>query len=175
MSGKRTLCETTPDAILSNGLQAPSRWLPSAGWRGPLFIVLPALTLALRPIAYFTRLTRASMLEVLSSPYIQAAQARGLRFGQTVVRHGLRNAMIPVVTLFSVWLAGLLGGAMVVEVIFAIPGTGRMIYQAVVNGDIPVVQAGLMAIVGLAVLLNTLTDILYAVLNPSIRVGAPAR
>lgn len=145
-------------------------WLPSAGWQGPSYIVLPAMTLALRPIAYFTRMTRAAMLDVLSAPYITAARARGLTTFQTILRHGIRNAMIPVVTLFSLWFAALLGGSVVVEVIFAIPGMGRLMFEGVVNSDIPVIQAGLMAIVGLAIVINTATDILYTFLNPSIRI-----
>lgn len=144
-------------------------WLPSAGWKGPAYIILPAFTLALRPIAYFTRMTRAAMLDVLSAPYITAARARGLTLYQTILRHGLRNSMIPVVTLFALWFAALLGGSVVVEVIFAIPGMGRLMYDGVVNADIPVIQAGLMAIVGLAIVINTATDILYTFLNPSIR------
>lgn len=144
-------------------------WLPSAGWRGPSHVVLPALTLALLPIAYFTQMTRAAMLDVLSAPYITAARARGLTMFQATLRHGLRNSMIPVVTLFSLWFAALLGGSVVVEVIFAIPGMGRLMYNGVVNADIPLIQAGLMAIVSLVVLINTAADILYIFLNPSIR------
>lgn len=144
-------------------------WLPSAGWDGPSSLVLPAMTLALRPLAYFTRVTRAAMIDVLQAPYITAARSRGLSMAQTVVRHGLRNGAIPVVTLFAIWLAGLLGGSVIVEVIFAIPGMGRLIYEAVINRDMPILQAGFVAIVALAVAINTLADILYAALNPAAR------
>lgn len=144
-------------------------WLPSAGWKGPTYMILPAMTLALRPIAYFTQMTRAAMIDVLSAPYITSARARGLTMFQTILRHGLRNSMIPVVTLFALWFAALLGGSVVVEVIFAIPGMGRLMYDGVINADVPVIQAGLMAIVGLAIVINTATDILYTFLNPSIR------
>jgi len=143
--------------------------LPSAGWRGPESMVLPCLTLALRPMSYFTQVTRASMIEVLEAPHITAARARGLAFGATMVRHGVRNALLPVITLFSVWLAGLLGGSVVVEVIFSIPGMGRLLYESVVNNDIPAIQAAILSLVGLTVLITTLTDLLYTAINPRVR------
>ncbi|MEW6406066.1 MAG: ABC transporter permease, partial [Chloroflexota bacterium] len=130
-------------------------WLPSAGWRGPLYIVMPALTLALRPISYFTRLTRETMIEVMQKDYIRAARAKGLSEGQIIWRHALRNSLIPVVTLITLWLAGLLGGSVIVEVIFAVPGIGRVMYDAVLASDLPVIQAGVVLITGLAVVINT--------------------
>jgi peptide/nickel transport system permease protein len=144
-------------------------WLPSAGWRGPLYIIMPALTLALRPIAYFTRMTRETMIEVMQKDYIRAVRARGLNELQIIWRHGLRNSLIPVVTMITLWLAGLLGGSVIVEVIFAVPGIGRVMYNAVVANDLPVVQAGVVLITGLAVIINTLTDLGYIMLNPAIR------
>jgi peptide/nickel transport system permease protein len=145
-------------------------WLPSGGWDGPAYIVLPAIALALRPFGYFTQVARAAMTDVLSAPYITAARSRGLSFPQTLVRHGLRNSMLPVMTLFSFWFAGLLGGSVVIEVIFNIPGMGRLIYESVLNNDVPVIQGGMMWILTLAVVINTATDLLYGVLNPAIRV-----
>ncbi|MGR4067413.1 ABC transporter permease [Halomonas sp. LR3S48] len=145
-------------------------WLPSAGWRGPESVILPALALSLRPMGYFTQVMRASMIDVLNSPHIVAAHSRGLSVRRTLIAHGLRNALLPVITLFSVWMAGLLGGAVVIEVIFAVPGMGRLVYSAIVNGDIPVLQAGLVAIVTLAVVINTVTDLAYTVLNPVVRI-----
>ena len=94
---------------------------------------MAAPVLALRPLSYFTQVTRASMAAVLESPHMVAARARGLSFGATMLRHGLRNGLLPVITLFSVWLGGLLGGSLVVEVIFGVPGMGRLLYEAVVN------------------------------------------
>lgn len=143
--------------------------LPSAGWTGPASMVLPALTLSLRPMSYFTQVTRASMVDVLESPHLTAARSRGLSFAQAMLRHGLRNGLLPVVTLFSIWLAGLLGGSVVIEVIFAVPGMGRLLYQAVTDGDVPVIQAGIVCIVALTVLITTLTDLLYALINPTVR------
>ena len=144
-------------------------WLPSAGWRGPLYLVLPCLTLATSPIAFFAQVVRASMLEVLSMDYIRTARAKGLRETLLVRRHALRNALIPVVTLSSMWLAGLIGGALIVEVIFSVPGIGRVLFDAINASDIPLIQGSLMMIVAISVLLNTATDIAYVFLNPAIR------
>lgn len=143
--------------------------LPSAGWQGWSSVVLPALTLALRPMAYFTQITRAAMLDVLQAPYITAARARGLTRNQSVLRHGLRNGSLPVVTFFALWFAGLLGGSVVVEVIFAVPGMGRLLYNAVTDNDVPVLQGAFVAMVGLAVVINTAADILYVIINPAMR------
>ncbi len=149
-------------------------WLPSSGWSGLAYLVLPAVALALRPLGYFTQVTRAAMTDVLAAPYITAARSRGLSFTRTLVRHGIRNSMLPVMTLFSFWFAGLLGGSVVIEVIFNIPGMGRLLYTAVVNNDVPVIQGAILWILALAVLINTVTDLLYSVLNPAIRVTSHA-
>jgi peptide/nickel transport system permease protein len=145
--------------------------LPAAGWSRPESIILPAAVLSLRPLAYLLGVTRASMINVLASPYITAARARGLSQMATLRRHAMKNSMVPVMTLFSIWLAGTLGGSVVVEVIFAIPGLGRLMYEAVTNADVPVIQGGVVATVTLAIVINTLTDIGYALLNPAVVVG----
>ena len=149
-------------------------WLPSAGWQEPSHIIMPACVLALRPLAFFTQVARASMLDVLNAPYMTAARSRGLSVVQTIMAHGLRNATPPVMTLFAIWLAGLIGGAVVIEVIFAIPGMGRLVYSAVVNHDMPLLQAGIVCIVALAVAINTVADLLYLALNPALRVARHA-
>jgi len=149
-------------------------WLPSGGWDGLTYLVLPALALSLRPLGYFTQVTRAAMSDVLAAPYITAARSRGLSFRKTLAKHGIRNSMLPVMTLFSFWFAGLLGGSVVIEVIFNIPGMGRLLYTAVINNDVPVIQGGMLWILTLAVLINTVTDLLYGVLNPAIRVTSHA-
>jgi peptide/nickel transport system permease protein len=145
--------------------------LPVAGWNSPASVVLPASVLALRPLAYLLTVTRASMTTVLAAPYMTASRARGLSRLATVRRHGIRNAMVPVMTLFSIWLAGTIGGSVIVEVVFSIPGIGRLMWDSVVNADVPVIQGGVIAIVTMAVLINMLTDIGYAVLNPAVLVG----
>ena len=149
-------------------------WLPSGGWNGIAYLLMPATALALRPLGYFTQVTRAAMSEVLAAPYITAARSRGLSFPRTLLRHGMRNSMLPVMTLFSFWFAGLMGGSVVIEVIFNIPGMGRLLYTSVVNNDVPVIQGAMLWILTLAVVINTVTDLLYSVLNPAIRVTSHA-
>ena len=143
--------------------------LQSAGWTSWESVILPAMALSLRPTAYFTQVTRASMMDVLEAPYITAARARGLSLNRAVMRHGIRNGSLPVVTFFALWFAGLLGGAVVIEVIFAIPGMGRLLYEAVVNNDVPVLQGAFVCIVGLSIVINTLADIAYLIVNPVMR------
>ena len=150
-------------------------WLPSAGWSELETLILPAAVLCLRPLAYFSQVMRASMIDVLHANYILAARSRGLGLAGALVRHGLRNGIQPVLTVFALWLAGLLGGSVVVEVIFAIPGMGRLIYSAVINNDMPMLQGSIICIVGLAIVINTAADVLYGVLNPTVTVSGDAR
>lgn len=141
---------------------------PSAGWNTASSVVLPAVTLALRPISFFTSAVRAGMIDALDAEHIQAARARGLSRVQTVWRHVIPNGLVPLSTLFAVWFAGLLGGSVIVEVIFAIPGMGRLLYDAVVNGDIPLAQGGVVVVVALAVAITTLADFVHRILSPKV-------
>ncbi|MEM7342806.1 MAG: ABC transporter permease [Chloroflexota bacterium] len=143
--------------------------LPSAGWRGTSYIFLPVLTLLLRPLAYFLQVTRSSVLDVLRAEYVRTARAKGLPPRTVITVHVLRNSLIPVVTLAGLWLGSSIGGAVIVEVIFAIPGLGRIMYDAAIAGDLPLMQAGLILFISIVVIVNTLTDLAYAVLNPTIR------
>ena len=185
-----TLLDTLVSVVSQTGVVIPSYllgpalilvfgvhlgWLPSAGWRGPEYLVLPALTLAAAPTAFFAHVVRASMLEALSMEYMRTARAKGLGEGLLVRRHALRNALIPVVTVSSMWLAGLIGGALIVEVIFSVPGIGRVLFDAINASDLPLIQASLMMIVVIAVVINTATDIIYVVLNPAIRLQGASR
>lgn len=145
--------------------------LPAAGWETPASAVLPVGILAMPSIAFFSRVTRASMLQAIGSPYVTASRARGASQAYTAIHHVLRNGMLPVMTLSSFWLAGLIGGSVVVEVIFAVPGMGQLTYGAVINDDVPLLQGCIVCIVSLVVAINTLTDIAYAYLNPAIRIG----
>lgn len=147
--------------------------LPSNGWRGPQHLILPVLTLALRPLAYFTSLLRAALIDVLAEDYIRTARAKGLPARLVLFKHALRNALIPVTTMGSLWLVGLLGGSVIVEVIFAIPGMGRVIYEAVNASDLPLLQASLLLLVLLTSLIMLLTDLLYKVFNPTISLEQP--
>lgn len=151
-------------------------WLPIAGWRDWTSMVMPMTILSMRPMAYFTQVSRAAMIEVLGAPYMTAARARGLNARQALLQHGVRNASVPVLTLFSVWLASLLGGSIIIEVIFAVPGMGLLLYEAVTSNDTPLLQAGIIAIVLLCILISTVADIVYSLVNPAIRVaGGNAR
>ena len=143
--------------------------LPSAGWEGPASAVLPVAVLALRPISYFTSAVREGMLEALGAEHVVAARARGLSHPQAVWRHVLPNGLLPLTTLVAVWFAGLLGGSVIVEVVFAIPGMGRLLFDAVRNSDIPLAQGGVVVVVGLAVVLTTAADLVHGILNPRIR------
>ena len=158
-----------PFAILVLGVWF--HWFPVAGWYGLEYVVVPAFVLALRPLAYLTSIARASMIDVLGSEYITAARSRGLGRARTLVRHGLRNSMPPVMTMFSLYLASLVGGSVIVEVIFAIPGSGRLLYNSVVNSDMPTIQGAILCVVSLVVFITTATDIAYKLLNPAVSIG----
>ncbi|MFI7584574.1 ABC transporter permease [Kocuria sp. M1N1S27] len=143
--------------------------LPSAGWAGPASAVLPVAVLALRPTSYFTSAVREGMLEALDAEHVVAARARGLSHAQAVWRHVIPNGLLPLTTLVAVWFAGLLGGSVIVEVVFAIPGMGRLLFDAVLNSDIPLAQGGVVVVVGLAVALTTAADLVHGLLNPRLR------
>ena len=145
--------------------------LPVAGLSGWQSYVLPVTVLAVPPAAYITRISRASMLEVLSEDYIRTAHSKGLGMPRIIVGHALRNAALPIITQIGLSFGYALTGSFIVEVIFNIPGMGRLIYESVVNNDVPVIQGGMLLILTLAVVINTVTDLLYGVLNPAIRVS----
>jgi peptide/nickel transport system permease protein len=143
--------------------------LPSAGWSGPSSAVLPVTVLALRPTSYFTSAVREGVLDALGAEHVVAARARGLGRFRTIRRHVLPNGLLPLTTLVAVWFAGLLGGSVIVEVVFAVPGMGRLLYDAVRNSDIPLAQGGVVVVVGLAVVLTTAADLVHGLLNPRLR------
>jgi peptide/nickel transport system permease protein len=136
-----------------------------------LHLVLPWITLAVATMAIYVRLTRGQLVEVLGEDYIRTARAKGLREGRVVYRHGLRAALIPVVTQFGVDVATLLGGVIVTEQVFGLNGLGRMSVQAVTNSDEPVIIAVVLLAAGFVVLANIVVDLLYAVLDPRIRLS----
>ena len=133
-------------------------------------LILPALTLGIRPLATLTQLTRNSMLEALSQDYIRTARAKGLSYRRVVVRHALRNALNPVVTSASGWLAGLFAGAVFVEYVFDWKGMGVVIVDALDQYDFPVVMGCILFICVLLVIINILTDLVYGWLDPRVRV-----
>ena len=144
-------------------------WLPSFGSGTPQHLILPGITLSAFSLARLTRLVRAGMLEVLGQDYIRTARAKGLRESVVVIRHALRNALLPVVTLVGLDVGFLLGGAIIVETIFAWPGMGQLAFQAVQNRDFPLVQANVIFISTLFVCINLLVDLTYTMIDPRIR------
>ncbi len=132
-------------------------------------LILPAITLGIRPLAIITQLTRSSMLEVLSKDYIRTARAKGLSRGRIIFKHALKNALNPVITAASGWLASLMAGAFFVEYIFDWKGLGYLTIKAVQNLDFPVVMGATIFIASIFVLINIFVDILYAAIDPRVR------
>ncbi len=131
-------------------------------------LILPAFVLATVPLAIIARMTRSAMLEVLNQDYVRTAHAKGLRSAVVVLRHALRNALLPVITVIGLQLGGLLAGAVLTETIFSWPGIGTWIVDGIQGRDYPVVQAGVMYIALAFVLVNLVVDVLYAVFDPRI-------
>ena len=154
-------------------------WLPANGWTPPaedplMFakqLVLPALSLGVVQAAVLTRYVRSAVLDVLREDYLRTARAKGLRPMQALVRHGLRNAAVPVVTVLGLQLATLLIGAVVVERVFVIPGLGSLLLDSVSNRDLIMVQDVVMILVVAVLFLNFLVDLLYLVIDPRLRTG----
>jgi ABC-type dipeptide/oligopeptide/nickel transport system permease component len=144
-------------------------WLPVSGRGGIAHLVLPAITLASFPMAQNARMVRSSMLEVLGQDFVRTARAKGLTEWVVVVRHALKNALIPVVTLVGIQAGFLLGGAVITETIFAWPGMGRLIVQAIYTKDIPLVQSAVIMLALVFVSVNLAVDLFYAYLDPRIR------
>ncbi|HHT73941.1 MAG TPA: ABC transporter permease [Firmicutes bacterium] len=145
-------------------------WFPSSGRMGGLeYYILPALTLGTRSMASIARMTRSSMLEVLQQDFIRTATAKGLARFKVVFVHALRNALIPVVTMIGLQFGGLMAGAVLTETIFAWPGIGRLVVEAINNKDFPVVQGTIMTFAIMYALINLIVDVLYAFLDPRLR------
>ncbi len=146
-------------------------WFPATGGGDFKHLVLPALTLGLSASAIIARLTRSSMLEVLRQEYMTTARAKGLRETRVVLRHGFKNALIPVVTIFGLQFGSLMAGTVIVETVFARPGIGRLIVTAILAKDFPMVQGIVLLIATTYVVVNLIVDVSYGVLDPRIRVG----
>jgi dipeptide transport system permease protein len=141
-------------------------------WRSAvLHLALPATVLGTIPMAVVARMTRSSMLEVLREDYMRTARAKGLPPGRIVVVHGLRNALIPVLTVLGLQVGGLLGGAVLTETIFSWPGIGKWLIEAIARRDYPVVQAGILVSALTFIVVNLVVDLLYGVVNPRLRGG----
>jgi len=144
--------------------------LPVGGWGSAAHLVLPAATMGTGMAAILTRMLRASLLEEIRREYVQAAAARGLSRRAAVLRHALRNALIPVLTVLGLQFGSLLGGSVITETIFSWPGIGRLTLQAIEARDYPLVQGCILFLAVLTVAVNLLTDLLYLRLDPRIRV-----
>ena len=144
-------------------------WLPFLGDENPKNLILPALTLGLQPAAVLARLTRSSMIEVIHLDYIRTAWAKGLRERAVIVRHALKNALIPVTTVIGLEVGALLGGAVITETIFSWPGLGTLAVNAINTRDYPIVQGIVLLATFTFVFVNLVVDLIYGVLDPRIR------
>lgn len=142
---------------------------PVAGFRGVQHLLLPALTLAILAVGYYARLIHTNMVEVLDSAYVRAARARGASERTVLFRHALPNALIPVVTILGMDIAGLLGGVMFTENVFALPGIGTLAVQSVFNLDVPVIMGTVMFSALAIVVINLAVDLLYSWIDPRVR------
>jgi peptide/nickel transport system permease protein len=152
------------------------RWLPAGGfpgWADPLAalraLILPAVALALPQAAILARVLRSALIETLGQDYIRTARAKGLSRGQALRRHALRNALIPVLTILGMQFAFLLAGAIIIENVFYLPGLGRLIFQAITQRDLIVVESAVMVLVVAVILVSFLTDLAYALVDPRLR------
>jgi peptide/nickel transport system permease protein len=146
-------------------------WVPGVGYEDGSFryMVLPIIALGLRPAAIIARLTRSCMLEVLSMDYIRTARAKGLSERAVVLKHALKNAMIPVVTIVGAEMSGLLSGAVLTETVFALPGVGRLAVEALVARDFPMIRGTVIVIALIFLVANLLVDLSYGLFDPRIR------
>jgi ABC-type dipeptide/oligopeptide/nickel transport system permease component len=145
------------------------RVLPSGGTGSIAHLILPSIALGLGAAAMMARLTRSVMIEVLREDYIRTSKAKGLRWRTVVFRHALRNALLPIVTMFGLQFGNMLSGAVLTESVFGLPGLGRLTVDSIFARDYPVVQGGILLIAVSFVLVNLVVDLLYSVLDPRIR------
>jgi oligopeptide transport system permease protein len=144
-------------------------WLPTGGWGSPRQLIMPAIALAALPAAYTARITRASTLEASRQDYVRTARAKGLVERVVLVRHILRNSLIPVVTVAGPELAFLISGSFIIENLFNIPGIGRLFVQGVFARDYPLIMGSILFYAFAVAIINLLVDILYAAIDPRIR------
>ena len=144
-------------------------WLPSGGAEGFTSVILPAVTVGVGLAALLTRTTRSSMLDVLRQDYLRTARAKGVSERKVVYVHALRNALIPIITIFGVQFSNVLGGSVLAETVFAWPGVGRLVVDAIDQRDIPTVTGALIMTTMLVTIVNLLVDIIYAYVDPRIK------
>lgn len=147
------------------------RWLPPSGYGGISYIILPALALGSRSIAFLARVTRSAMLDVLGGDFVRTARAKGLRERTVVVRHALRNALIPIITVLGLDFGYYLTGSILTETIFSWPGIGRYVVNAIARRDLPAIQGSVLFLSVVFVLVNLITDLAYAKADPRVAYG----
>ena len=153
--------------LFAVGLQ----WLPPSGYGGIRFMILPAAALGMRSIAFLARVTRSSMLEALSADYVRTARAKGLSERVVTMRHALRNAMIPIITVLGLDFGAYLTGSILTETVFSWPGLGRYVVNAIARRDLPAIQGAVLFLSAVFVLVNLLADIAYAKTDPRVAYG----
>lgn len=151
---------------------ATLRWLPTSGFRSPIYLVLPAVTLAAFQVGTFARIARSSMLEVLDSDFVRTARAKGASSYSVVFGHAFPNAALPIITVIGLQLGGLYGGAIVTETVFGWPGVNTVALSAISSRDMPVIQAYVIVVGVLVVLTNLVIDAIYGMLDPRAKLGA---
>ena len=152
-------------------------WFPASGYGGPdtdfperlHHLILPAITLGVVNSAMITRFTRAAMLDVLGDDYVRTARAKGASEGRVILKHALKNAMIPIITVIGLSVAMLVAGAVVTETVFGLPGVGNLVVSAVLRRDYPVIQGALLVVTAIYVLINFIVDMLYILVDPRVR------
>ena len=149
------------------------KWFPISGYvnNGIIYLILPMLTLAFRPLAIIARLTRSSMLDVLGQDYVRTARAKGVAAWKVTIKHALRNALNPVITTISAWLAALLGGAFFIEYVFNWPGIGLLAINSILSLDFPMIQGTVLFTAVIFIIVNMIVDILYAFLDPKVKLS----
>ena len=145
------------------------RWLPASGYGGLAFLILPAFTLGSRSIAVLARQTRSAMLETLGADYVRTARAKGLTERAVIIRHGLRTALIPIITVLGLDVGSYLTGSILTETIFSWPGLGRYVVNAIGRRDLPAIQGSVLFLSVVFVVVNLLTDLAYAGVDPRVR------
>ncbi len=146
-------------------------WLPASGFGTWRHLVMPAAAVGFSSAAFIARVTRASLIEALRQDYVRTARAKGLPEGRVRLKHALKNALLPVVTVVGLQFGGLLGGAVLTETVFAWPGVGRLLVDAIRSRDLPLVQGAVLFVAVMFILVNLLVDLSYAALNPKVRYG----
>jgi peptide/nickel transport system permease protein/oligopeptide transport system permease protein len=146
-------------------------WLPAGGFGGPAHFVLPTIALAAFSIAIIARMTRSSLLETFNQDYVRTARAKGVRQPAVILRHALKNALIPILTVIGLQFGALLGGAILTETTFAWPGLGRLLVNAISSRDYPVIQGIVLMFALLFAAVNLVVDVLYAYVDPRIHYG----